>query len=162
MVMLRRVIREDLHKVVEVENTCFVQGEAATELALKERITTIADTFIVASIDNEIVGFVNGPVISREFITDDLFITVERNPETGGHQSILGLAVLPAYQNRGIGGTLLSYLEQIAKEQERETVTLTCKEKYISFYEKNGYNNVGSSVSQLGGETWYNMIKRLK
>lgn len=160
MVTLRRVVREDLHVVVEIENACFIQGEAATEIALKERMITIPDTFIVASIGYKIVGFVNGPVISYEFITDDLFLTVKRNSETGGHQSILGLAVLQEYQNRGIGGALLSYLEKIAQKQESETVTLTCKGKYIPFYENHGYRNEGSSVSQLGGETWYNMIKR--
>lgn len=152
---------DDLQEVVEIENLCFVKTEAATKEAFIKRIQYTSDSFFVAEEDGEIVGIVNGPVIEKEFITDDLFRESKENPKSGGHQSVLGLAVNPQYQKRGIAAALLTHLEKEAKEKNRVTVTLTCKEKYVSFYEKLGYVNRGLSESEHGGVTWYNMTKKL-
>lgn len=86
---------------------------------------------------------------------------MKKNPAFGGHQSILGLAVDPKYQKRGIASKLLKQLEQEATAKKRETITLTCKQNLISFYKNQGYLNNGVSNSQHGGATWYNMSKKL-
>lgn len=162
MLEIRKVRFQDFPEVVEIENVCFKKGEAATEQALKERINNIPDSFFVAEWDKKLIGFINGPVTNQQYITDDLFLHVDKNPSTGGHQTILGLAVLPEYRKRGIGSKLLSHILKKAKEQKRKTITLTCKEMYIPFYEKNGFQNAGESESQLGGVLWYNMIKKIE
>jgi GNAT superfamily N-acetyltransferase len=66
-----------------------------------------------------IVGFVNGPVIETPFITDDLFQDIKANPLSGGHQSVLGIAVTPHFQTRGVAAALLAHLEEYAKEKKR-------------------------------------------
>jgi ribosomal protein S18 acetylase RimI-like enzyme len=152
----------DLPALVAIENACFTMEEAATTEAFKMRIQTIPDSFFVAEEDGAIKGLVNGPVIESRFISDDLFDGIKENPSSGGHQSILGLAVLPKYQGEGVAAKLLLHLEKAAKRKNRETITLTCKENLISFYEKLCYINVGLSDSQHGGVVWYNMIKKLK
>jgi ribosomal protein S18 acetylase RimI-like enzyme len=108
-----------------------------------------------------IVGLVNGPVIDARFITDDLFSDIKENPASGGHQSILGLAVSPSYQKRGVASALLAHFEKEASVKQRETITLTCKENLIRFYENYGYRSLGVSNSEHGGVIWYNMSKRL-
>lgn len=161
MVHIRKARKADLHELVEIENICFVKEEAATKESFEKRIHFYPDSFFVAEENGELVGLVNGPVIEREFITDDLFSNSNQNPQNGGHQSVLGLAVAPKYQKRGIASALLSHLEQEAKAKKRKTITLTCKEKLIPFYEKQGYENCGISSSQHGGVVWYNMVKNL-
>ncbi|MBP1933209.1 GNAT family N-acetyltransferase [Ammoniphilus resinae] len=161
MVNIRNVEWTDLPRLVAIEHQCFPKEEAATKTAFEERIQRIADSFFVAVVDNQVVGLVNGPVISQPFITDDLFSDIKDNPPTGGHQSILGIAVAPLFQNRGIASALLAHLERSAKEKQRDTVTLTCKEELVYFYERKGYQNRGVSNSQHGGVTWYNMTKSL-
>lgn len=158
---IRNVKMDDLQEVVDVENLCFIDTEAATIEAFIKRIQYTSDSFFVAEEDGVIVGIVNGPVIEKEFITDDLFSESKENPSSGGHQSVLGLAVSPQYQGRGIASSLLTHLEKEAKGKNRETVTLTCKERYVPFYEKLGYVNRGLSESEHGGVTWYNMTKDL-
>ncbi|MCM3727970.1 GNAT family N-acetyltransferase [Neobacillus cucumis] len=162
MVQIRMVKKEDLADLVVLENRCFLKEEAATEEAFKKRIKTISDSFFVAEVEGVIVGLINGPVIESPYITDDLFSEIKVNPATGGHQSVLGLAVSPKYQNQGIAGALLASLEKDAKEKHRETITLTCKKDLVCFYEKHGYINHGASSSEHGGVTWYNMVKPLK
>ncbi|PLS08613.1 GNAT family N-acetyltransferase [Neobacillus cucumis] len=161
MVKIRNVKYEDLAELVILENRCFAKDEAATEEAFQMRIQTIPDSFFVAEEDGVIAGLINGPVIETAYITDDLFHESKANPAAGGHQSVLGLAVSPDYQNRGIAGALLAHLEKDAKTKHRETITLTCKQNYIHFYEKQGFKNEGISSSVHGGVTWHNMIKNL-
>jgi ribosomal protein S18 acetylase RimI-like enzyme len=159
---IRNVTLEDLPQLIAIENSCFTKEEAATEEAFIKRITFIPDSFFVAEENSEIVGLVNGPVIETSFITDDLFSEIKENRESGGHQSVLGLAISPNFQKGGIAAALLNHLEQEARKKERETITLTCKENLIRFYENLRYENRGVSSSQHGGVIWYNMIKKLQ
>lgn len=161
MFNIRHVLISDLQELVVIETLCFTKEEAASKEAFKKRIQTISDSFFVAEENGVISGLVNGPVIDKAFISDDLFRETKGNPPTGGHQSILGLAVLPTFQKRGVASALLAHFEKEAREHERETITLTCKENLIPFYHKFGFLNYGMSSSNHGGETWYNMVKKL-
>lgn len=152
---------EDLSQLVTVEHLCFSEEEAATREAFEQRIRLIPDSFYVAEANGKIVGLINGPVIETAFITDDLFNNIKENPSAGGHQSILGLAVHPQYRKHGIASKLLRHLETEARLKNRETITLTCKENLIGYYEKQGYLNNGISSSEHAGEMWYNMSKKL-
>ena len=159
--IIREVTIEDLDRLIEIENLSFTKEEAATEVAFVNRFRMIPDSFFVAEDNGEIVGFVNGPVMERDYITDDLFSETKENPKTGGVQSILGLAVHPMHRKKGIATALLTHLETDAKSKNRKAVTLTCLERLIPFYEKHGYVNIGISQSEHGGEVWYNMTKIL-
>jgi ribosomal protein S18 acetylase RimI-like enzyme len=161
MLKIRNVKIEDLPELVTIENLCFSKEEAATKEAFEKRIQSIPDSFFVAELEGEIAGIVNGPVIETAFITDDLFKEIKANPASGGHQSILGIAVSPRFQKRGVASALLDQLEEEARTHHRETITLTCKENLIHFYENLGYINKGVSSSAHGGVVWYNMIKKL-
>ncbi|MFB7303212.1 GNAT family N-acetyltransferase [Heyndrickxia sporothermodurans] len=161
MLNVRNVKIDDLSELVAIEHLCFSKDEAATETAFRKRIQLIPDTFFVAEEDGVLVGIINGPVISTSYITDDLFSNIKENPASGGHQSILGLAVHPHFQKHGIASVLLMHLEKESREKKRQTITLTCKENLIKFYEKMGYNNEGVSDSEHGGVVWYDMSKML-
>jgi len=162
MVHIRNVRPGDLLEIVVIEELCFLKEEAATKEAFEIRIQKIPDSFFVAEIGGVIVGFVNGPVIDIPYITDDLFKEIKANPAAGGHQSILGLAVSPHFQTRGIASQLLAHIETDARTKKRKTITLTCKEDLIVFYQNHGYQNKGVSNSEHGGVTWYNMVKDLR
>ena len=160
MIEIRNAMRNDLEQIVQVENRCFSQADAATKEALASRIQYISDTFVAVQ-DDKIVGIINGPVIDQLYITDDLFRKVKENPAQGGYQSVLGLAVHPDYQRQGIGKKLMQRLEKEAKLKKRKAITLTCKAHYIKFYEQLGFLNHRESQSQHGGAVWFDMVKRM-
>ncbi|MFF0825510.1 GNAT family N-acetyltransferase [Brevibacillus sp. NPDC003359] len=162
MITIRNATTEDLPALIAIEHLCFSPEEAATQEAFEKRIRLIPDSFLVAEADGVVAGLVNGPVTESPFITDDLFQTIKENPATGGHQTILGLAVSPAFQKRGIASMLLAHLEASARASGRETITLTCKEDLIRYYESHGYLNNGVSDSDHAGVIWYNMSKPLR
>lgn len=149
----------DLDQLMKIEQAGFTPDEAATKTAMRQRIEMIPDTFLVARDNERVLGFVNGPVISQRYLTDDLFATVVSNPKTGGFQSILGLAVSPQFQHHQIASKLLTALPQSAQKQQRKGITLTCLARLVPFYDQNGYVAEGISDSNHGGEVWHNMTK---
>ncbi|MCG7337428.1 GNAT family N-acetyltransferase [Sporosarcina sp. ACRSM] len=159
MISLRNVQATDLEQLLDIENEGFSKEEAATKEAFVERIQLIPDTFIVAEKDGEILGYINGPIIHQPYITDDLFEEIQENPKRGGYQSILGLAVSSKARNQGIAKVLMEKMAALVVENEREGITLTCKEELVSFYENLGFVNHGKSESQHGGILWYNLVK---
>lgn len=159
MITLRNVQATDLEQLLDIENEGFSKEEAATKEAFMERIQLIPDTFIVAKKDGEILGYINGPIIHQPYITDNLFEEIQENSKKGGYQSVLGLAVSSKARNQGIAKILVEKMEALVVENEREGITLTCKEDLVSFYEKLGFVNHGMSESQHGGVTWYNLVK---
>lgn len=159
MISLRNVQATDLEQLLLIENEGFPIEEAATKEAFVERIQSIADTFIVAEKDGEILGYMNGPVINQPYITDNLFTEIKENPKKGGYQSVLGLTVSKQARNQGIAKILIEKMEELVKENEREGITLTCKQELVSFYEKFGFVSHGLSESKHGGVSWYNMVK---
>lgn len=144
-----------------IETACFPPSQAASKSAMEARIKTINDTFLIAKKDGVIVGLINGPVTNEQYINDQLFEQTNPNPKTGGVQTVLGLAVDPNYQHQGIAKELLKALEKVARNAQRDSITLTCLDKLIGFYESAGYTNMGESASSHGGVTWYNMVKKL-
>ncbi|WP_430611821.1 GNAT family N-acetyltransferase [Enterococcus sp. DIV0876] len=142
-----------------IEFAGFSPKEAASFEAMRERIAKIPDSFLLAITTEDIIaGYAVGPIIPVRYITDDLFERTISNPTIGGYQSILSLAVAPAYRSAGVASQLLAALKQLAQQHQRQGITLTCREELISFYEKNGYQMEGVSTSAHAGETWYNMV----
>jgi ribosomal protein S18 acetylase RimI-like enzyme len=159
MISLRNVQSTDLEEILFIENEGFSKEEAATKEAFVKRIQLIPDTFIVAEEEGKILGYINGPIINQPYITDDLFEKIKVNPKKGGYQSVLGIAVSKQARNQGIAKILINRMEELVEENEREGITLTCKQDLVSFYEKFGFVNHGMSESQHGGIRWYNMVK---
>ena len=63
----------------------------------------------------------------------------------GDHLHIFSIAVLPAHQSRGIGRQLLSAAETIARQMDRQVLTLCTHEKMtrnIGIYRRYGFSEV--------------------
>lgn len=83
--------------------------------------------------------------------------------EEGRTVCIHSLAVLPQYQGKGLGKTLLkAYLHRIKSQQVADNAALIAHEHLIPYYEKLGFVNRGPSKAQFGGGGWYDMVKELK
>ncbi|MCI5560882.1 MAG: GNAT family N-acetyltransferase [Phocaeicola sp.] len=129
---------------------------------MAERIVLIADSFILAKNKaGSIMRYVVGPVTEERYITDELFSRSTPNPQEGGSQTILSLATNPDFQGLGVASALLKELERVCRTKKRIGISLTCLERLIPFYERQGYTNEGVSASEHGGEKWYNLVRIL-
>ena len=153
---------DDIDQIMQIENAGFTVDEAASKTSMMDRIHTISDSFIVAINEKDCpIGYVVGPIISKRYLSDDLFESTCPNQPFGGYQSILSLAVAPDYRNCQIGSKLLSALEEQCRLQNRKGITLTCLKSLIPYYKKHGYQLEGLSDSQHANVAWYNMVLEL-
>lgn len=63
-----------------------------------------------------------------------------------------GMAVLAAYQNKGIGAILMEFAETQIKDKSGVIIWLNAREKAVTFYEKMGYSKTGEpfSIGDIG------------
>lgn len=156
--LIRHVNQTDWEVIADIEQANFSPQEAVAANVIKERAELISDTFLVAVIANQLVGYIEGPVIAEPRLEDHLFHGVTKNPARGGYIAITSLSVAPGYQKQGIGTALLAAMKDLAVAQDRLGIILTCHDYLIPYYEMNGFQDQGLSASQHGGSVWYQML----
>ena len=83
--------------------------------------------------------------------------------EEGRTVCIHSLAVLPQYQRRGLGKTLMkSYIQRMESQGVADRAALIAHEALIPYYEALGFENLGESAAQFGGGGWFDMVRELK
>lgn len=155
---IRQATINDLDNVTNIEKICFPEAEAATRETFEDRLKIFTESFLIAEMDGEIVGFINGSVINEKVIRDEFYSDASFNDPNGNYQSIFGLDVLPEYRRIGIAAELVKALAEVARKSGREGITLCCKEEKIHYYKKLGFADMGKSESEHGNAVWYNMI----
>lgn len=157
-IQMRQASIKDLDAITKIESICFPKAEAASRESLENRIQTFKESFFVAEVKGEIIGFINGCVIDGTVIYDELYEDSSLHIPNGAYQTIFGLDVIPAYRNKGIAAHLMNHMIEVSKNRGRKGMILTCKEQLIHYYSKFGYKNKGVSESVHGGARWYDMI----
>lgn len=157
MLHIRRGTIDDLKLVTRVEAECFPPAEACPEELFNERLESYPECFWLLFDDDTILGFIDGFVTDDEILTDEMFADASLHNPKGAWQMIFGLNTLPQYRRRGYAGMMIKALIDAAREESRKGVILTCKEKLIHYYASFGFINEGLSVSNHGGEVWYQM-----
>ncbi|TWS94882.1 MULTISPECIES: GNAT family N-acetyltransferase [unclassified Streptococcus] len=156
---IRQVRLDDLERLMFLERENFLPDEAITETAMSEQIKTISDSFLVAEIDNQVVGYITAHARQDKYLKDDVFMGAVPNQVDGGYFIISALSVAKSHQGQGIGSSLLATMKDLAVAQDRQGLSLTCHDHLISYYVMNGFVDEGeSNTSNLGGYQWYNLV----
>lgn len=159
--LIRQVNQEDIAACTLLERTCFSPKEAASEERIALRQREFPQGFVVAEVDGEVIGMINSGASDHVDLADENFKALVGHYSGSKCWVIFSLAVAPVFQNRGIAQKLLSaYFEQ-ARLNQATTIKLLCKCNLISFYERLGFKNMGQSLSQHGGEDWWEMCYSL-
>ncbi|KAE9363055.1 acyl-CoA N-acyltransferase [Stipitochalara longipes BDJ] len=90
-------------------------------------------------------------------------------PSSLGHQeagrtiAVHSVAILPAFQGRGLGRVLMmAYMQQMNGAGIADRLALIARDHKLNWYEKLGFSNKGKSKAQFGGGGWYDLIFELK
>lgn len=159
--VIRHAVPEDLAQICGVENACFPPAEAATEDAFRTRLKAFPERFLVAEVQGQIVGLINGCCTTEPVLEDALYEPDCPHRPDNPWQTVFGLAVLPEYQGMGIAGALMEALTGICIRDGQRGIILTCKKEKIPMYEHFGFSCRGVSGSVHGGALWYDMVKEL-
>lgn len=79
--------------------------------------------------------------------------------EDGRTIAVHSLAVLPEYQNRGLGKILFkSYIQRMVEAENADRISILTYDKLVNFYSSNfGFRDVGKSEASFGGGDWIDM-----
>lgn len=158
MITIRQAKKSDLESIIQIEQTCFPAAEAASSEALLERFQVFSENFIVATAQEEIIGFINGCTTDRPKLPDVLYHDTSLHHPNGDYQTVFGLAVAPDFQHRGVATKLMQHFITLARIRGKKGIILTCKKHLITYYEQFGYKNQGISASVHGGSQWHDML----
>ena len=157
---IRKATMADLEAITAVEAECFPAAEAATREDFEKRLGVYPDHFWVLMESDKIIGFVNGMVTDEPDLADEMYENASLHKEDGKWQMIFGVNTMPEYRRRGYAELILRRVIEDARDQGREGLVLTCKDKLLHYYGKLGFVNEGVSKSVHGNVIWYQM--RLK
>jgi ribosomal protein S18 acetylase RimI-like enzyme len=159
-IIIRHALPTDLNACFAIEISGFPTEEAATRETIRLRIETFPQGFLVAEANERVVGMLNSGATDQEDISDEELKQLIGHDPNGKNLVVFALAVLPAFQRRGIASQLmLSFVEE-ARAHKKEAILLLCKQHLIPYYERLGFEHVGLSKSRHGGAEWHEM--RLK
>ncbi|EON66123.1 hypothetical protein W97_05366 [Coniosporium apollinis CBS 100218] len=83
--------------------------------------------------------------------------------EHGRTVALHSLAVLPAYQRKGLGALLLkAYVQRIESSGIADRVALLTYDRLVPFYETLGFENRGRSAVTYGGGGWIDMVREFR
>ena len=155
--MIRKATKDDAEILYQVESTCFPANEGATKEEIQKRLTVYANHFLLLFENNKLVSFIDGFVTNEKDLTDEMYSHASMHDENGKWQMIFGLNTLPEYQRHGYAARVMKAMIDLARQEQRKGLVLTCKEKLIPYYSEFGFKNEGISQSVHGGVVWYQM-----
>ncbi|CMY49627.1 GNAT family N-acetyltransferase [Streptococcus pneumoniae] len=136
----------DLPEIGALQTSSFPAEKQQLSHILEESIRKCADTFLLARDENQLLGYI-------------LSSPQSDNPQC---LKVHSLVIESDHQRQGLGTLLLAALKEVALEDERDGINLTCHDYLIAYYEKHGFVNEGQSQSTFAGETWYDMVWEMK
>jgi ribosomal protein S18 acetylase RimI-like enzyme len=156
-IRIRNVGKDDSVACHIIEAACFSTSEAASKEKISKRIEIFPEGFLIAEIDETIVGFINSGSCNKDDLSDEeLKDMVGHNPE-GENIIIFSLAVHPDYQGKKVSSHLLTEFLLRARKMNKTQVLLLCKNHLINYYKKFDFIDDGESSSTHGGYYWHQM-----
>ena len=138
-ITIGRATLSDLEEIVAIEESCLSSEEIVSYEFLEESIRKIADTFLVARDENQLIGYVLGESQSLHHTWIE----------------IRSLAIHPDHRGQGLGTLLLASLKQVAVEGGYEYLRLICPDDLLSYFEMNGFVEEEVTGSQYdSGYEW--------
>lgn len=158
-IIIRHAVLQDLEIISELENACFLESEAASEKDLYHRIQVFPENFWIMELGGKIISMINGMVTDIQNLTDEMYKNADMHNKNGAWQMLFSVVTHPDFQKIGYAELLMNQVIQDSVKANRKGIVLTCKEKFVGFYEKFGFVNEGISASVHGNAVWYQMRK---
>jgi GNAT superfamily N-acetyltransferase len=152
--MIRKGTIEDAEILSKVEATCFPPNEAATSKEIQERLNVYANHFLLLFEEDRLISFIDGFCTNQRDLTDEMYSDTSMHDEDGDWQMIFGLNTLPSYQRQGYAAKIMNAMINMARQEKRKGLVLTCKDRLVPYYSKFGFKNEGVSSSVHGGVVW--------
>ena len=133
----------------DIEHICLIQESSQnsqdilTREIIEERIRNFADTFLLASLDNQVIAYISATDFATSSVSRWIVEMADREAISNGNLVIDALSVHPNYQGQGFGTLLLAAMKQVALQQNCLGIYLLCKDELLSYFEMNEFMEQG-------------------
>ena len=156
-ITIREVQPSDLESIWLIgESNSDSQDKISIEM-IKERIRNHAGTFLLASLNEEIIGYIIGDELTKFTQSDSRKQLEAAIPDTNDFITILDLAVHPDYQGQGFGTLLLGAMKEYTFQKNSQGLYLLSRDELLAYFEMNGFVDQGIVDGERSSEVAFLM-----
>lgn len=151
-IKIREVQQSDIEQVCLIQESTQNFQETFKREIIEERIRNFADTFLLASLDDQVIAY----ILATDFATSSInrWIAEMADVEAISNENLVidALSVHPNYQGQGFGTLLLAAMKQVALQKNSPGIYLLCKDEFLSYFEMNEFIEQGIADLRVGNE----------
>ena len=151
-IKIREVQQSDIEQVCLIQESTQNFQETFKREIIEERIRNFADTFLLASLDDQVIAY----ILATDFATSSInrWIAEMADVEAISNENLVidALSVHPNYQGQGFGTLLLAAMKQVALQKNSSGIYLLCKDEFLSYFEMNEFIEQGIADLGVGNE----------
>ena len=152
-IKIREAQQTDINQICLIQESISNSLEILNREIIEERIRKHAATFLLASLNEEIIGYIIGDELTK-FTQSDF---EEAILDTNDFITILDLVIHPDYQGQGFGTLLLGAMKEVTRQQNRPGIYLLCEDELLSYFEMNGFVEQGIVDGERSSEVAFLM-----
>ena len=149
---IREVRQSDMEQVCLIQESTQNFQETFNREIIEERIRNFADTFLLASLDDQVVAYISATDFATSSVSRWIVEMADGEAISNGNLVIDALSVHPNYQGQGFGTLLLAAMKQVALQQNSPGIHLVCKDELLSYFEMNEFMEQGIVDLGVGNE----------
>ena len=151
-IKIREVQQSDIEQVCLMQESTQKFQETFNREIIEERIRNFADTFLLASLDDQVIAYISATDFATSSVSRWIVEMADGEAISNRNLVIDGLSVHPYYQGQGFGTLLLAALKQVALQQNSPGIYLLYKDELLSFFEMNEFIEQGIVDLEVGNE----------
>ena len=151
-IKIREATQSDMEQICLISDCTAGSREITNRKMMEERIRSHADTFLLASLDNQVIVYISATDFATSSVSRWIVEMADREAISNGNLVIDALSVHPNYQGQGFGTLLLAAMKQVALQKNSPGIYLLCKDEFLSYFEMNEFIEQGIVDLGVGNE----------
>ena len=151
-IKIREAMQSDMEQICLISDCTSSSHEIMNREIIEERIRKHADTFLLASLDDQVVAYISATVLATSSVRRWIVEMADGEAISNSNLVIDGLSVHLDYQGQGFGTLLLAAMKQVALQKNSPGIYLLCKDEFLSYFEMNEFIEQGIADLGVGNE----------
>lgn len=156
-IKIREVQDSDIEQIYLIQESISSSLEIMNKEIIEERIRNHADTFLLASLDDQVIAYISATDFATSSVSRWIVEMADGEAISNGNLIIDALSVHPDYQGQGFGTLLLAALKEVTRQQNRPGIYLLCEDELLAYFEMNGFVEQGIVDGERSSEVAFLM-----
>ena len=157
LIKIREAQDSDIDQICLIQESTQNFQETFKREIIEERIRNFADTFLLASLDDQVIAYISATDFATSSVSRWIVEMADGEAISNGNLIIDALSVHPDYQGQGFGTLLLAALKEVTRQQNRPGIYLLCENELLAYFEMNGFVEQGIVDGERSSEVAFLM-----